>query len=256
MTVPQFPTKHDHDPITGPDDDLTYYRDLNGEFDPLPESVVLTYSASTFDRVVSELGAEDGAIDAPGLASLHELAGTDGTVAVAGEFGIGAPATAMVVDVLAAAGVETVCIVGYAGALTTDLDTETAVVADSALRDEGTSYHYLPDGVPAEATPAVTDALETECRAADRPVAVGPTWSTDAAFRETAFEARQLAERGYLTVEMEAAALFAVAEVRGIDAGAAFAISDYVTPEGWERLFHEARDRLYDLIPVVRDAIR
>ncbi|UIO99270.1 nucleoside phosphorylase [Halobaculum sp. CBA1158] len=255
MTVPQFPDKHDHDPITGPDDDLAYYRDLNGAFDALPEAVILTYSESTFERAVAEAGAEDGALDAPGMASLHVLAGTDGRVAVAGGFGIGAPATAMVVDVLATAGVETVCIVGYAGALTTDLDAETAVVADGALRDEGTSHHYLPDGEPAEATPAVTDALEAECEAAGRPATVGPTWSTDAAFRETAFEARRLAERGYLTVEMEAAALFTVAAVRGIDAGAVFAISDYVTPEGWDRQFHEAADRLYDLVPIARDAL-
>lgn len=256
MTVPQFPEKHDHPPITGPDDDLAYYRDINGEFDPLPEAVVLTYSASTFERAVSELGADDGALDAPGLASLHVLAGTDGDVAVAGGFGIGAPATAMVVDVLAAAGVETVCIVGYAGALTTDLDAETAVVADGALRDEGTSHHYRPDDAPAEPSPELVQSLEAECRTAARPVTVGPTWTTDAAFRETAFEAGQLADRGYLTVEMEAAALFAVADVRGVDAGAVFAISDYVTPEGWDRRFHEAGDRLFELIPVVRDALR
>ncbi len=254
MTLPQFPEKYDHDSLTSPDEDLAYYRELNGDYEEPPEAVVLTYSGSIYERAVERLGAEDGAVDAPGMADLHRLAGTDGRVGVAGNFGIGAPGTAIVVEVLAAAGVEAFCIVGYAGALTRDLAPREAVVADRALRDEGTSHHYLPEDHDATATPALVDALR-EAVAEDRPVRVGPTWTVDAAFRETAMEARRLADRGYLTVEMEAATLFSLAEARDLDAGAVFAVSDYVTPEGWDRRFHEAADRLFDLVSTGRDAL-
>jgi uridine phosphorylase len=89
------------------------------------------------------------------------------------------------------------------------------VVIDRALRDEGTSYHYLPPGEFSEAdTGLVVGAMEA-LRGTGLPVRQGASWTTDAPFRETAAAIEQARARGILAVEMEAAALYAFARARG-----------------------------------------
>jgi len=88
------------------------------------------------------------------------------------------------------------------------------VVIDRALRDEGTSYHYLPPSEFSEADgDLVSDAMRA-LRDSRMPVYQGATWTTDAPFRETAAAIEQCCERGILAVEMEAAALYAFARAR------------------------------------------
>ena len=89
------------------------------------------------------------------------------------------------------------------------------VVIDRALRDEGTSYHYLPPAEFAEADPALADAAMQTLRGVDQKVYRGAAWTTDAPFRETAAAIERARARGVLAVEMEAAALYAFALVRG-----------------------------------------
>jgi uridine phosphorylase len=88
-------------------------------------------------------------------------------------------------------------------------------VIDRALRDEGTSYHYLP---PADFAPADAALVAVAMAAsADTGLAVyqGASWTTDAPFRETAAAIERARARQVLAVEMEAAALYAFAQARG-----------------------------------------
>jgi hypothetical protein len=85
------------------------------------------------------------------------------------------------------------------------------IVVERALRDEGTSYHYLPASTYAEADPELV-ALAKNCLARARgAVRIGATWTTDAPFRETAETIAARQRDGILAVEMEAAALYAFA---------------------------------------------
>jgi uridine phosphorylase len=88
------------------------------------------------------------------------------------------------------------------------------VVIDRALRDEGTSYHYLPPAEFSEADPALVDAAMGALRGHQLQVYRGAAWTTDAPFRETAGAIERCRERGILAVEMEAAALYAFARAR------------------------------------------
>jgi len=89
------------------------------------------------------------------------------------------------------------------------------VVIDRALRDEGTSYHYLPPNEFSDAEPSlVADAMKALC-GTGLPVHQGASWTTDAPFRETAAAIEGARARGILAVEMEAAALYAFARARG-----------------------------------------
>ena len=89
------------------------------------------------------------------------------------------------------------------------------VVIDRALRDEGTSYHYLPPAEFSEADPALVEAAMNALDHGDLPVYRGAAWTTDAPFRETAEAIERSRARGVLAVEMEAAALYAFAQARG-----------------------------------------
>jgi uridine phosphorylase len=88
------------------------------------------------------------------------------------------------------------------------------VVIDRALRDEGTSYHYLPPAEFAEADPALADAAMRALRPSGLRVYRGAAWTTDAPFRETAGAIERCRARDILAVEMEAAALYAFARAR------------------------------------------
>ena len=88
------------------------------------------------------------------------------------------------------------------------------VIIDRALRDEGTSYHYLPPSEFAEADPSlVATAMAALARTGQR-VYRGAAWTTDAPFRETAGAIERCRARNILAVEMEAAALYAFARAR------------------------------------------
>ena len=89
------------------------------------------------------------------------------------------------------------------------------IVIDRALRDEGTSYHYLPPSDYSEADVQLAQLAQEALTAAGISVQVGATWTTDAPFRETQQAIDAALQAGILAVEMEGAALYAFAKARG-----------------------------------------
>lgn len=89
------------------------------------------------------------------------------------------------------------------------------VVIDRALRDEGTSYHYMPPSEYSEVDAQLAKLAREALTSAEIPVQVGATWTTDAPFRETQEAINAALKAGILAVEMEAAALYAFAKARG-----------------------------------------
>jgi uridine phosphorylase len=87
-------------------------------------------------------------------------------------------------------------------------------VIDRALRDEGTSYHYLPPAAFAEADLALVEAAMGTLSQSGLRVYRGAAWTTDAPFRETAGAIARCRAEGILAVEMEAAALYSFAQAR------------------------------------------
>lgn len=127
---------------------------------------------------------------------------------------VGAPAAAQILDWLIAYGVREVISTGACGALE-ELAENTFLVPCRALRDEGTSYHYLPPSrfveVSATARRAIGDAL----RSRGLPYAEVTTWSTDGFYRETKGKVARRRSEGCSVVEMECSALAACAQLRG-----------------------------------------
>ncbi|MBO0735010.1 MAG: nucleoside phosphorylase [Alphaproteobacteria bacterium] len=88
------------------------------------------------------------------------------------------------------------------------------MLIDRALRDEGTSYHYLPPADFAEADERLIEAAVTRFASESRPIFRGASWTTDAPFRETAAAIEHCRACNIFAVEMEAAALYAFARMR------------------------------------------
>jgi len=88
------------------------------------------------------------------------------------------------------------------------------ILIERALRDEGTSYHYLPADDYAEADPTLMAAISPALANVGEPVERGATWTTDAPYREAAEAITAARAAGILAVEMEAAALYAFAQAR------------------------------------------
>lgn len=91
------------------------------------------------------------------------------------------------------------------------------VLIERALRDEGTSYHYLPPSVYSEMPPDLLRCLDGAFTHVGVRVIHGSTWTTDAPFRETEEAIAFAVSHGILGVEMEASALYAFAQARAKD---------------------------------------
>lgn len=88
------------------------------------------------------------------------------------------------------------------------------ILIERALRDEGTSYHYLPPSDYSEADPQLVGIASAGLSSVGEKIERGATWTTDAPFRETASAITAARAKGVLAVEMEAAALYAFASAR------------------------------------------
>jgi uridine phosphorylase len=165
--------------------------------------------------------------------------------------GVGAPLAAASLELVIASGVRYVIGCGGAGIVVPGFDPGHVIVPTEAVRDEGTSYHYLPAGKVARPHPQAVAAIDEALAAGGVPHDRGRTWTTDAFFRETPDRVARRRDQGCLTVEMEAAAMFAVAAHRDVVYGQLLYAGDDVSAESWDHRNWNtnttARDRLLDL---------
>ncbi len=133
--------------------------------------------------------------------------------------GVGAPLAAGFLEEIIAIGCKTVIACGGAGVLSSEISLGEIIIPTAAVRDEGTSYHYLPPAREVAADPAAVQTLARVAAAHGLPYRTGKTWTTDAIYRETPARIARRRDEGCLTVEMECAAFFAVAQFRAIRFG-------------------------------------
>jgi uridine phosphorylase len=127
---------------------------------------------------------------------------------------VGASFAVLLAEQLFVSGCRFLISITSAGLIVAQGPTPYFVVIERALRDEGTSYHYLPPSEFSEANSALVDAAMVAMHDRGLSVYRGAAWTTDAPFRETAGAIERCRERGILAVEMEAAALYAFACAR------------------------------------------
>lgn len=148
---------------------------------------------------------------------------------------VGAPLAAAFLEIAIALGCKKIIVCGSAGVLDRTIPVGRFIVPNAAIRDEGTSYHYLEPhreiAVCDQALSAIVDTMQAH----NEVFQIGKTWTTDGLFRETLSRIAQRKSEGCITVEMEAAALLAVAEFRNVPLGYILCGGDDVSQEEWDQ---------------------
>jgi uridine phosphorylase len=213
--------------------DLLAYRKAQGTISNVtpPEAAVLCFHSGALRRAVRKRRVKKLSGFFGETYLVREAAGK---VALVGNFGIGAPSAVVALEDLAAFGVKRFLATGIAGGLQNSLRCGDIVVCTQAIRDEGTSRHYLEPSKMVDASPDLSQLIQDALTSKGDPPQIGTTWTTDAPYRELRRDVLRYQKEGVKTVEMEAAALFAAGKSLGVHVGAAFVIGDTLFDLKWQ----------------------
>ncbi len=163
--------------------------------------------------------------------------------------GVGGALAAGLLEEAIAYGCRKFIVCGGCGVLEQNIVVGHAIVVSSAVRDEGTSYHYLPPAREVQAHAAGIAALKATLDRRGVPYFVGKTWTTDAPYRETPAKIATRKGEGCLVVETEAASLLAVAQFRDVVLGQVLYGGDDLSGSEWDnrgwQSHHEVRRNLF-----------
>lgn len=157
--------------------------------------------------------------------------------------GVGAPLAAAFLEQAIARGCRRFAVCGGAGALVPELALGHVIVPTAAVRDEGTSYHYLAPAREVAVEPSAVTAATSVLSERGVPFVASKTWTTDAIYRETRARTARRREEGCLVVEMEAAALLAVARFRSVPLVCLLYAGDSLAGDNWEGRDWQRHDR-------------
>ena len=255
MSVPNVENKHTAESIFGAKEILQFKRRIGRgpRFKP-PKGVILCYQKDLLDFIERKYTVF---VPRGTIKGLRLLRDTDESIGVAADFGFGAPVTVAVMEELIAYGVKEFVSIGYAGAIQKHIGIGDTVLCERAVRDEGTSYHYIGNAKYARATDLMTERIKEALGNQKREFTVGTSWTTDAPYRETRLEVERYQTEGVATVDMEASALFSLAQYRNVSIGAVFTVSDSIADLKWKPHFHFLRVKrgLQKLFPVAVEAL-
>lgn len=201
----------------------------------MPDYCVICFYKEIIERLADEGKAELLAKDRTemGFHYIYEMEYKGKRIALLHP-GIGAPLASYLFEVVIAMGAKKFIACGGAGVLNKEIAVGHLVIPSSAVRDEGTSFHYLPAGREVEADKEVIEIIKSSIEDNKCQYVIGKTWTTDAIFRETYKKVQLRKSEGCLTVEMECAAFLAVAKFRGVKFGQILSGGDDVSCEVWD----------------------
>jgi len=242
--IPNYEDKHGAEALFSPEEAVAE----QGEGLPdVPPTVILGYQSRLTEIVEDRADSPTQIVRSQYLYPLTE---TVGYVPVH-EWGIGAPISATVTENVIAAGAEVVMMLGGSAGLQTNLSPDDAILPTNCIRDEGVSYHYIPEDEPVTPTGPLVDSLDNTLSGAGFNTLRGPTWTTSAMYRETLPEITHYRNKGVVTLCMESAAIWAVCQYRGVDTATVHELGDVLTPGEWVPETHSERGLQEMLDPTI-----
>lgn len=229
--------------------------DSNKQAKIQPSSVIKKSQAPkacviTFFKEVIRKKLESGELEQIGVSPsetidipIYETKYNGCSVGLVGGF-VGAAGSAALLEELIASGFEKFIVCGGAGVLKKDIQVGHLVLPYSAVRDEGVSYHYIEPSREIECNPDAVRAIERVLNQEKIPFIKAKTWTTDAIFRETEAKIEKRVAEGCVTVEMEAAAFFAVSKFRNVLLGQILYGGDDLSGIEWDRRLWNSREMI------------
>ncbi len=147
---------------------------------------------------------------------------------------VGAPACVAALEDVFAMGAERIVMFGTCGVLDSAIEDCSIIIPNAAVRDEGTSFHYAPPSDEIEVNAKYIGAFREMLDQIGCSYTVGKTWTTDGIYRETRAKVAKRKEAGCICVDMECAAVAALAQFRGRDVFQFFYAADNLDGENWD----------------------
>ena len=212
-----------------------------------PETVVSIFHHTLFQKIVDFLGgvriAETKDVD--GHWPVYE-ANYKGKTFALYKGRLGAPACVGSFEDLIPMGCKRIILLGNCGVLDKSIEDCGIIIPTRAIRDEGTSYHYVPASdyidVNKKYIPEFTEVLKEF----GYPYVMGTTWTTDAFYRETREKIERRKEMGAICVEMECAAMQAMCDFRGVEFFQFLYAGDNLDHSEWDPRSLSGTSRLED----------
>jgi len=161
---------------------------------------------------------------------------------------VGAPWAAGHIEELTARGCRKFIACGGCGVLQKDIAVGHLIIPVSAVRDEGTSYHYAPPSREIYMDERVVAVIEAALAKQKAPYIKAKTWTTDAFFRETPAKIKARKEEDCVAVDMEASAFMAVAAYNNVDFGQIFYAGDSLAGDEWDNRLWQRREDIREVV--------
>ena len=202
----------------------------------LPDTAVSCFTASMFRTLLHKIceNKEHPAVFTMGMGTKVHIVTYKGKKLALYLSPVGAPACAAVLEDIYAMGTEKVVIFGTCGVLDRTIPDGSVIIPDSAVRDEGTSYHYMPASDEIILSRKYRDCFESLLKQSRIPYTTGKVWTTDAVYRETRAKTQQRRRQGCICVDMECSALASVARFREKELFQFFYAADNLDAESWD----------------------
>lgn len=147
---------------------------------------------------------------------------------------VGAAAAVGIFEEMIVMGTQNLLLVGCCGCLDSTIEDYSIIIPTSALRDEGTSYHYMSASDEVEINDKCVNIIEDFIKAKKISYNKGKTWTTDGLYRETKDKVEMRKKQGAITVDMECSAMAAVAKFREVNFGQFFYAADNLGAEEYD----------------------
>ena len=191
------------------------------------ENIIQTFSSLNATETIAQLHTANGAVP------VYKLRYKNADIAFYMSR-VGAPACVAGFEEIIAMGAKKFVLFGSCGVLDADKVKDQIIIPVSALRDEGTSYHYLAPAPEIEADAASIQTLERVLSSYGYSYIKGKTWTSDGIYRETIAAIQERRREGCLAVEMECASMLAVAKYRNIPFIQFLYGADSLSSDTWE----------------------
>ncbi len=210
--------------------------DVTEKYDNFPKIGITCYSKKLLDAILEMFDYEviSDLANANGHIPVYKINYMGEDIALYMSF-VGAASSSVAYETMLAKGLEKLVMFGTCGVLDDTIEDLAIIIPTSAIRDEGTSYHYMPSSKEIEINKKYRSDFIEILNAHNISYVEGKTWTTDAPFRETIDKIDHRKNMGAICVDMEASAINAVANFRKKDVFQFFYAADNITSSVWDQ---------------------
>lgn len=210
-------------------------EDIIKPVEKMPEVAVACYANTTFERMIGELDTEiiTTTSTANGTIPVYRTNYKNTEIALF-MIDVGAPMSVGLLEDVFAMGVEKAVVFGTCGVLEQSIEDCSIIIPNCAVRDEGTSYHYIPASDEIEVNQKYMAVFTKMLEELHVKYTIGKTWTTDAFYRETKEKVNRRKKQGCICVDMECSANAAVAKFREKELIQFFYAADNLDADEWD----------------------